>query len=210
MKPAVCLSVAEFCHAVKTNRIFTALDDAFAAGGRWVAPNERQSWQGSLPRLSGALELASLPDSTYIGLEVQVPYYSRRVDAVLYGHDAAGKPFAVLVELKQWSAAELAGDGRLLIGMRGGPIPHDHPSSQVEGYRQYLGNYVKAFHNEPPSPGPKRRPRREERRPRPCGCPSRPGWEARCRWATRRCKGRSRPCRSPGTRRSRPWCTSRR
>lgn len=150
MKPAVCLSVAEFCHAVKTNRIFTALDDAFAAGGRWVAPNERQSWQGSLPRLSGALELASLPDSTYIGLEVQVPYYSRRVDAVLYGHDAAGKPFAVLVELKQWSAAELAGDGRLLIGMRGGPIPHDHPSSQVEGYRQYLGNYVKAFHNEPP------------------------------------------------------------
>lgn len=149
MKPAVCLSVAEFCRAVKTNRIFSALDEAFAAAGRWVAPNERHSWQGSLPRLSGALELASLPDSTYIGLEVQVPYYSKRVDAVLYGHDAAGKPFAVLVELKQWSAAELAGDGRLLVGMRGGPVAHDHPSSQVEGYRRYLGGYVKAFHNEP-------------------------------------------------------------
>ena len=55
----------------------------------------------SLPRLSGALELAGLPDSTFIGLEVQIPYYSERIDAVLYGHDAAGDALAVLVELKK-------------------------------------------------------------------------------------------------------------
>jgi hypothetical protein len=149
VKPAVCLSVAEFCRSVKTNRIFTDLEDAFSAAGRSVAQNERQSWQGSLPRLSGALELAALPGSTYIGLEVQVPYYSERIDAVLYGHDAAGSPFTVLVELKQWSAAELAGDGRLLVGMRGGPVAHAHPSFQVDGYRRHLGNFVKAFHNQP-------------------------------------------------------------
>ncbi len=60
--------------SVKTNGIFTQLEQAFrAVKGYSVQPAERASWLGSLPRLSGAIELAGLPDSTFIGLEVQIP-----------------------------------------------------------------------------------------------------------------------------------------
>jgi hypothetical protein len=42
--------------------------------------------------LSGLLELCELPDDILVGLEVQIPYYSERIDAVLYGYDAANRP----------------------------------------------------------------------------------------------------------------------
>ena len=150
MKPTICMPVVDFFRSVKTNRIFTDLDQAFfSATGRSVGPGERASWFGSLPRLSGALELAGLPDSTFIGLEVQIPYYSERIDAVLYGHDAAGDALAVLVELKQWSAVDLTDDGRLAVAMRNGLVQLAHPSFQVDGYRRHLTNFVRAFHNRP-------------------------------------------------------------
>jgi hypothetical protein len=150
MKATISMPIAEFCRAVKTNQIFPALDRAFFdAIGRTVGPAERASWVGSLPRLSGAIELAGLPDSTFIGLEVQIPYYSERIDAVLYGHDAAGLPFALLIELKQWSEADLNEDGRLTVAMRTGLVPVAHPSYQVDGYRRHLKNFVRAFHNDP-------------------------------------------------------------
>jgi hypothetical protein len=98
--------------------------------------------------LSGALELARLPESTFIGLEVQIPYYSERIDAALYGHDAAGQAFVVLIELKQWSEATLE-DGRLSVTMRSGPVHVLHPSLQVNGYRRHLTNFARAFHKQP-------------------------------------------------------------
>ena len=150
MRATLSMSVGEFCRSVKTNRVFAQLEHAFfAATGRSVGPAERASWQGSLPRLSGAIELARLPDATFIGLEVNIPYYSERIDAVLYGHDADGKSFVVLIELKQWSDAGLVDDGRLSISMRSGPVQVTHPSFQVNGYRQHLKNFVRALHNQP-------------------------------------------------------------
>lgn len=144
------MPVGEFCRAVKTNSIFSTLDQAFvAATGQHASPSERSSWVGSLPRLSGAIELAELPDSVHIGLEVQIPYYSERIDAVLYGYDATDKPLVVLIELKQWSEVETAGDGRLGVRMRSGLVSVVHPSLQVEGYRRHLTNFVRAFHSEP-------------------------------------------------------------
>lgn len=151
MISTVSMPVGEFCHAVKTNQVFSTLEQAFfRTTGRTVGPAERASWHGSLPRLSGAIELAGLPHSTYIGLEVLIPYYSERIDAALFGHDADGKASVVLVELKQWSEADLVDDGRLSITMRSGPVPVVHPSFQVDGYRRHLTNFAHAFHSQPP------------------------------------------------------------
>lgn len=150
MISTVSMPVGEFCHAVKTNQVFSTLEQAFfRTTGRTVGPAERASWQGSLPRLSGAIELAGLPHSTYIGLEVLIPYYSERIDAALFGHDADGKASVILVELKQWSEADLVDDGRLSITMRSGPVPVVHPSFQVDGYRRHLTNFAHAFHSQP-------------------------------------------------------------
>lgn len=144
------MSVQEFCRGIKTNRVFAELEAAYVTtAGRSPAPAERRSWDGSLPRLTGALELAELPDSVYIGLEVPLPYYSNRIDAVLYGHDPNGSPSALLIELKQWSDVALDVDGRVSIRAGGQIRSHLHPSLQVEGYRRYLTNFVQACHNEP-------------------------------------------------------------
>ena len=142
VRSTVSLPVRDFCLSVKTNRLFPLLEQAFFdATGRTVGPSEHASWLGSLPRLSGAIGLAALPDGTFIELEVQIPYYSERIDAVLYGHDGAGFPFALLVELKQWSEVAMTDDGRLTVAMRTGPVQMVHPSYQVDGYRRHLTNF---------------------------------------------------------------------
>jgi hypothetical protein len=150
MTPILKLSLRDFCHAVKTNHIFADLEAAFRTRtGGSVSAAERASWHGSLPRLSGLLELCDLPDDVLVGLEVQIPYYSERIDAVLYGHDAADQPAVLLIELKQWSEIESVIDGRLMIRMRNGLIAVVHPSLQVDAYRRHLLNFVKAFHSAP-------------------------------------------------------------
>ncbi|MDP2367244.1 DNA/RNA helicase domain-containing protein [Rhodoferax sp.] len=144
------MPVRDFCRAVKSNRVFSELERAYhAETGRKVGRAELDSWAGSLPRLSGVLELSDFSESVYVGLEVQIPYYSERIDAALYGHDLTGQPFVVLVELKQWSALDSDNDGRLHVRMRSGVVPVTHPSLQVSGYRRHLTNFVRAFHNEP-------------------------------------------------------------
>lgn len=150
MIATVSMPVGEFCHVVKTNRVFSMLEQGFfKSTGRTVGPAERASWHGSLPRLTGALELANLPHSTFIGLEVLIPYYSERIDAALYGHDTKGNAAVVLIELKQWSDAQLVDDGRLTVAMRSGLVQLTHPSLQVAGYRRHLMNFVRAFHSQP-------------------------------------------------------------
>jgi len=150
MKPTLILPVREFCHAVKSNRLFADLETAYRdAIGCSVSQTERASWNGSLPRLSGLLELCELPDTVLVGLEVQLPYYSERIDAILYGLDTNNQASLVLIELKQWSSAGSSADGRLTIMMRNGPVQVVHPSLQVDGYRRHLLNFVRAFHNPP-------------------------------------------------------------
>ena len=150
MTPILRMSVRDFCHSVKTNRVFADLKRAFAsATGRTAGAAEQASWDGSLPRLSGIIELASLPETVQIGLEVQIPYYSERIDAVLYGADSAGRPSVLLVELKQWSLVDADGDDRLSVRMRTGFVTVVHPSLQVDGYRRHLMNFVRAMTSEP-------------------------------------------------------------
>ncbi len=85
MKPILSMPVRDFCRAVKSNSVFSQLERAYlAAMGRAVGPAERASWFGSLPRLSGAIELADLPETVEVGLEVQIPYYSERLDVALW------------------------------------------------------------------------------------------------------------------------------
>ncbi|MEI9988468.1 MAG: hypothetical protein WDM86_00370 [Rhizomicrobium sp.] len=150
MRPTLILPVREFCYAVKSNRLFAILETAYRdAVGCSVSQAERASWNGSLPRLSGLLELCELSDSVLVGLEVQLPYYSERIDAVLYGQGAGGQASLVLIELKQWSNVGSSTDGRLTIMMRNGPVQVVHPSLQVDGYRRHLLNFARAFHNRP-------------------------------------------------------------
>lgn len=107
---------------------------------------EERSWRGSLPVLA-----RDLADAGLTGVEVLVehrlPLTSRRADVILAGrHARTGTPHFLVVELKQWSEAHLLEESEELVVAPGSQRPyHVHPSLQVDGYVQYIADFVAAL-----------------------------------------------------------------
>ncbi len=115
-----------------------------------VSPAERRSWDRSLPVLARDLVQAGL-DQVEMLIEYQLPLTSKRVDVVLAGQDRrTGADAYVVVELKQWSHAELFEDDPKLVlveHMSGGPKLH--PVLQAKGYCEYLAGFMGVLQNAP-------------------------------------------------------------
>jgi uncharacterized protein len=107
------------------------------------SPAEARSWSRSVPVLAHDLVDAGLGEVEVL-LEHRLPLSSRRVDAILAGcHPSTGAPSYVVVELKQWSGADLYEDDPALVTVGGyGHQPHLHPLEQVRGYCQYLVDFL--------------------------------------------------------------------
>lgn len=139
-----------FQRKILLNEIFRDLEERFPhVVGHTVAPGEASAWRGSLPRLEAAMRLAELRGDVHVTLEETIPYYSKRIDACLFGHNCDGKPQAVIVELKGWTEARARSDTAVDTFVGGGERPAPHPSAQVAAYHQHLLDYRKAF--QPPS-----------------------------------------------------------
>jgi len=109
-------------------------------------PGEIRSWQASMPVLANDLIEAGL-SNVEILVEQKLPLTSRRIDAVLAGvHPVTQKNSYVLIELKQWSQADLYEENPelVLIDAYGGR-PVSHPLTQVGGYQQYLTDFLPAL-----------------------------------------------------------------
>jgi len=109
-------------------------------------PGEIRSWQASMPVLANDLIEAGL-SNVEILVEQKLPLTSRRIDAVLAGvHPVTQKNSYVLIELKQWSQADLYEENPelVLIDAYGGR-PVSHPLAQVGGYQQYLTDFLPAL-----------------------------------------------------------------
>jgi hypothetical protein len=118
------------------------LHDAAVRAG----PGERRSWDRSIPALASDLVDAGLGQVEVL-LEHRLPLSSRRVDAILAGrHPGTGLPSYVVVELKQWSGAEVFEEDPTLVLIDGyGRHPRLHPVEQVRGYCEYLRDFVPAL-----------------------------------------------------------------
>jgi hypothetical protein len=105
--------------------------------------SEVRSWDRSLPILANDLIDAGLGSVEMI-VEHRLPLTSKRIDAVLAGVDPrTGGDSYVVVELKQWGAAESwEGDDQLVAvdGMIRRPLLH--PVIQVRGYCEYLADFL--------------------------------------------------------------------
>ncbi len=76
-------------------------------------------------------------------IEYQLPLSSKRADVVLAGVDRrTGGDAYVVVELKQWSQAELYEDSEELVVVAGTHREHLHPLLQVQGYCDYISDFV--------------------------------------------------------------------
>ncbi len=84
-------------------------------------------------------------------VEYRLPLTSKRADVILAGrHPRTGAPSYVVVELKQWSGAELFEDDPATVLVDGyGHSPRLHPLEQVRSYCEYLVDYVATLRDEP-------------------------------------------------------------
>lgn len=107
------------------------------------SPSEARSWGRSIPVLARDLVEAGLAEVEVL-LEHRLPLNSRRVDAILAGrHPASGAASYVVVELKQWSGAELYEDDPTMVVIDGyGHHPTPHPLEQVRSYCEYLVDFM--------------------------------------------------------------------
>jgi uncharacterized protein len=139
----------EFQRKILTNQIFRDLEYSFPrVTGHSVGSSEAASWRGSLPRLDAAIRLADLRGDVHVTLEERVPYFSKRIDACLFGHTAEGTPHAVIVELKGWGEAKALTDGNVETFLGGAPRTEPHPSAQVHNYKDHLEDFCLAFQGE--------------------------------------------------------------
>ncbi len=110
------------------------------------SPAEARSWERSIPVLARDLVEAGL-DNVEVLLEHRLPLCSRRVDAVLAGrHPVTGEASYVVIELKQWSGAELYEDEPGLVVIDGlGQEPRLHPLEQVRSYCEHIVDFLPAL-----------------------------------------------------------------
>jgi uncharacterized protein len=118
-------------------------DRAVHGYGPRPSPAEARAWDRSIPVLAQDLVDAGLGEVEVL-LEHRLPLSSKRVDAILAGrHPVTGLPSYVVVELKQWSDADLYEDDPALVLVGGyDHHPRLHPLEQVHGYCQYLVDFL--------------------------------------------------------------------
>jgi uncharacterized protein len=109
---------------------------------RSPSPAEIRSWDRSLPVLACDLVEAGLGGVEML-IEYQLPNTSKRADVVLAGVDRHRRNTYVVVELKQWSQADLYEDSADLVLVPNAPGgPKLHPLLQVQGYCDYIADFV--------------------------------------------------------------------
>jgi DUF2075 family protein len=139
-------SSLDFISDAVQNRIAQKLEDSFVAHYRFhPGPGEVRSWQQSLRSMSAALQTGGFTDHG-IALEWQLPLSSKRLDCMVTGHNEAGRPGAVVVELKQWDGAEPSAVDECVTVFVGGRLRDVlHPSKQVGQYQRYLQDVHTSF-----------------------------------------------------------------
>jgi len=102
---------------------------------------EANSWENSLHSLATVSENIQSKDIGIV-LEYHLPYSGCRIDAIYFGRDENKQNCSAIVELKQWSDAEICEDS-LNVYVHGSE--HPHPSQQALTYAEHLSEIQSAY-----------------------------------------------------------------
>jgi len=144
------LEIREFQERVKSE-LPLLVSELQVVTGRF-GDEEKDAWRNSLPLLAKALSSPGFANlhlyfngSGALSLEYQLPAASSWCDVVLLGKKA-GKPGAVIIELKHWiTHSDAPGQVEGLVQHLGQPTLH--PSDQVRGYVEYCRRFHSAIHD---------------------------------------------------------------
>lgn len=112
--------------------------------GRHTARAEINSWTHSLQSMNAVLSDMGIPDDVGVAIEYNIPQTSKRVDFIISGYDKAGKPNAIVIELKQWTEIEAVDGLDALVRTFTGGIRQTvvHPSYQAWSYAALIQEYI--------------------------------------------------------------------
>ena len=82
--------------------------------GKRVGQSEFRSWVNSLEYMESVLHPAGVPEDAGVAIEYSIPRTSKRIDFLVSGRDEEGEDNIVLIELKQWSEAEITSEDAIV------------------------------------------------------------------------------------------------
>ena len=134
-----------FVEDVRTNviadKILSLVRERGLAAGQ---EREFASWQNSMQFMRNIVDDADIADDVQIAIEYNIPQTSKRVDFIIVGADSSSRDNIVIVELKQWSKAEMV-DDKMHYSVRTYVASDNrivcHPSYQAYAYSRFLSNY---------------------------------------------------------------------
>ncbi len=116
---------------------------------RVVGRSEIDSWKNSMAFMDRVLNDDEIPKDSGVAIEFLIPQTSKRVDFILTGQDERGVDHAIIIELKQWSEAEITEkDGVVLTRFKGGLAETSHPSYQAWSYAALLNGFNATVYEE--------------------------------------------------------------
>ena len=133
----------DFVADVLANQIEKTILSSFVREmGHSTGKAEVASWRNSMMYMNNIISDSKIPEDVGIAIEYKIPQTSKRIDFIITGLSDENKKNAVLIELKQWSEAELTDmDGVVKAFVGGGKREVNHPSYQVWSYATLLEDY---------------------------------------------------------------------
>lgn len=135
----------QFVEDVRNNDIATKILSLIRSRGLNAGQDrEFLSWQNSMQFMRNIVDDRDIDDEVQIAIEYNIPQTSKRVDFIIVGADDNNRDNIVIVELKQWSEAEVVDDQmhysvRTYVAQDKRIVPH--PSYQAYSYARILSNY---------------------------------------------------------------------
>ncbi len=139
-----------FLADVLNNEIDTKINQAFFEHlGRHTSPNEVLSWTNSMLHISNVLMDQEIAADTGISIEFQIPLTSQRIDFIITGLNEHQKEQVIIIELKQWSSAQLTDkDAMVRTRFQHGETETVHPSYQAWSYAALIESYNQTVRDE--------------------------------------------------------------
>ena len=142
----------QFVQDVRTNVIATKILDLIREKGLNAGQDrEFAAWQNSMQFMRNIVDDRDIDDDVQIAIEYNIPQTSKRVDFIIIGSNDKGKDNIVIVELKQWTKAEVVDDD-MHFSVRT-YVANDnrivcHPSYQAYSYSRFISNYSQVVHSQ--------------------------------------------------------------
>lgn len=117
--------------------------------GYHTSEGERNAWKNSMQYMLKVLIDNNIPGNVGIAIEFKIPNTSKRVDFMITGKDGELKNTAIIVELKQWTEADIvSGKDGIVTAYTGHAVREVvHPSYQAWSYATTIEDYNETVQN---------------------------------------------------------------